>query len=43
VVSFTVYDGANGIGGNKLYLEERVKGVFLDSSKNFIKAFQLDA
>ena len=37
MVSFTVYDGANGIGGNKLYLEEKGKGVFLDFGKNFGK------
>ena len=29
MVSLTVYDGATGIGGNKLYLEENGKGVFL--------------
>lgn len=33
----TVYDGANGIGGNKIYLEEGGKGVFLDFGKNFDK------
>jgi ribonuclease J len=37
LVSLTVYDGANGIGGNKLYLEENGKGVFLDFGKNFGK------
>jgi ribonuclease J len=37
MVSLTVYDGANGIGGNKLYLEENGKGVFLDFGKNFGK------
>jgi ribonuclease J len=37
VVSLTVYDGANGIGGNKLYLEDDGKGVFLDFGKNFGK------
>jgi ribonuclease J len=37
MVSLTVYDGANGIGGNKLYLEEGGKGVFLDFGKNFGK------
>ena len=37
MVSFTVYDGAMGIGGNKLYLEEGGKGVFLDFGKNFGK------
>jgi len=37
VVSLTVYDGAMGIGGNKLYLEENGNGVFLDFGKNFGK------
>jgi ribonuclease J len=37
MVSLTVYDGAFGIGGNKLYLEESGKGVFLDFGKNFGK------
>ncbi len=37
MVSLTVYDGANGIGGNKLYLENKGKGVFLDFGKNFGK------
>jgi ribonuclease J len=37
MVSLTVYDGANGIGGNKLYLEEGGHGVFLDFGKNFGK------
>jgi len=37
VVSLTVYDGAYGIGGNKLYLEENGNGVFLDFGKNFGK------
>jgi ribonuclease J len=35
LVSLTVYDGAHGIGGNKIYLEEDGKGVFLDFGKNF--------
>ncbi len=37
LVSLTVYDGANGIGGNKIYLEEGGRGVFLDFGKNFGK------
>lgn len=37
MVSLTVYDGANGIGGNKLYLEDKGNGVFLDFGKNFGK------
>jgi ribonuclease J len=37
LVSLTVYDGAISIGGNKIYLEEKGKGVFLDFGKNFGK------
>jgi ribonuclease J len=37
MVSLTIYDGANGIGGNKIYLEENGQGVFLDFGKNFGK------
>lgn len=37
IVSLTVFDGAMGIGGNKLYLEDKGKGVFLDFGKNFGK------
>jgi ribonuclease J len=37
MVSLTVYDGATGIGGNKLYLEDKGKGVLLDFGKNFGK------
>ncbi len=37
MVSLTVYDGAHGIGGNKIYLEEDGRGVFLDFGKNFGK------
>ena len=37
MASLTVYDGANGIGGNKIYLEEKGSGVFLDFGKNFGK------
>jgi len=35
MVSLTVYDGAQGIGGNKLYLEDGGRGLFLDFGKNF--------
>jgi ribonuclease J len=35
--SLTIYDGAYGIGGNKIYLEEGGQGVFLDFGKNFGK------
>lgn len=37
MASITVFDGANGIGGNKIYVEEHGKGVFLDFGKNFGK------
>ncbi len=37
MVSLTVYDAAIGIGGDKLFLEENNKGVFLDFRKNFGK------
>ena len=37
ITSLTVYDGAHGIGGNKIYLEEKGEGVFLDFGKNFGK------
>lgn len=38
MVSLTVYDGAMGIGGNKIYLQGNDgKGVFLDFGKNFGK------
>ena len=40
MVSLTVYDGANCIGGNKIYLQEKGKGVFLDFGKNFGKYSQ---
>jgi ribonuclease J len=33
----TVYDGATTIGGNKIYVEESGKGVFLDFGMNFAK------
>src|SRR5512137_2446117 len=33
----TVYDGANCIGGNKIYLDDGRDGVFLDFGKNFGK------
>jgi ribonuclease J len=35
--SLTIYDGATGIGGNKIYLEENNQGVLLDFGKNFGK------
>ncbi len=37
MTSITVYDGANTIGGNKIFVEENGKGVFLDFGMNFKK------
>jgi len=37
MVSVTVYDGAEGIGGNKIFVEEGGCGVFLDFGRNFGK------
>jgi len=37
VVSVTVYDGSSNIGGNKIYVEDKGKGVFLDFGINFTK------
>ena len=36
-MKITIYDGATTIGGNKIYVEEREKGVFLDFGMNFAK------
>ncbi|RUM33142.1 MAG: ribonuclease J [Archaeoglobus sp.] len=36
-MKITVYDGATTIGGNKIYVEENGKGVFLDFGMNFAK------
>lgn len=33
----TVYDGASTIGGNKIYLEEKGRGILLDFGMNFAK------
>ncbi|MBD3253931.1 MAG: MBL fold metallo-hydrolase [Candidatus Lokiarchaeota archaeon] len=35
MTSITIYDGANTIGGNKIYLEEKERGIFLDFGMNF--------
>ena len=37
MVSVTVFDAANTIGGNKIYIEEKSEGVFLDFGMNFAK------
>lgn len=37
MTSITIYDGAQTIGGNKIFVEENGKGVFLDFGKNFGK------
>ena len=36
--SITVFDGAESIGGNKIYAEEGGRGVFLDFGTNFAKS-----
>jgi ribonuclease J len=38
MTSITVYDGAESIGGNKIYVGEGSRGVFLDFGKNFAKS-----
>ncbi len=37
MTSITIYDGAETIGGTKIYLEEKGKGLFLDFGMNFKK------
>lgn len=37
MTSITIYDGAETIGGNKIYVEEKNKGVFLDFGLNFAR------
>jgi len=37
MTSVTVYDGTNTIGGNKIYVEENNRGLFLDFGMNFKK------
>ena len=37
MTSITIFDGTNTIGGNKIFLEENEKGVFLDFGMNFKK------
>ena len=36
-MEITVYDGAETVGGNKIYVEENGRGVFLDFGMNFAK------
>ena len=36
----TVFDGACTIGGNKIYIEENRRGLFLDFGMNFAKYSQ---
>jgi len=36
-LNITIYDGATTIGGNKIYLEEGGRGIFLDFGMNFAK------
>jgi ribonuclease J len=35
MVAITVFDGAESIGGNKIYVEEKSRGIFLDFGMNF--------
>jgi ribonuclease J len=37
MTSITIYDGANTIGGTKIFIEEKGKGIFLDFGMNFKK------
>jgi ribonuclease J len=37
MVSITVYDGCRTIGGNKIYVEEKGHGLFLDFGMNFAR------
>ena len=37
MISITIYNGVNTIGGNKIFVEEMGKGVFLDFGYNFSK------
>ena len=37
MTSITIYDGSSTIGGNKIYLEEKGRGIFLDFGMNFAK------
>jgi len=37
MVAVTVYDGAESIGGNKIYVEDNGRGVFLDFGMNFAR------
>ena len=38
MTTITVHDCAENIGGNKIYVEENGRGVFLDFGKNFAKS-----
>ncbi len=40
MVTITVYDGGETIGGNKIYVEEGERGLFLDFGKNFSRYSQ---
>lgn len=37
MAAITIYDGAESIGGNKIYVEDNGKGVFLDFGMNFAR------
>ena len=36
-MKITIYDGTHTIGGNKIYVEDRGEGIFLDFGLNFAK------
>jgi len=36
-MKITIYDGAETVGGNKIYVEDQEKGLFLDFGTNFAK------
>ena len=37
MTSITIYDGTDTIGGNKIFVEQNNKGIFLDFGMNFKK------
>ncbi|WAC05127.1 MAG: MBL fold metallo-hydrolase [Methanoregula sp.] len=40
MTSITIHDGAEPIGGNKIHVEHKGRGVFLDFGTNFFKTSQ---
>jgi len=37
LTSITIYDGSSTIGGNKIYLEDKGRGILLDFGMNFAR------